>query len=73
MKPRKRGVYIARGYIVAVPNPFGCPVSLRAPWGEMQHGSADCMIADVIDPKTGQRARQPYLIARAEFERTYVA
>jgi len=72
-KPRKRGVYIPRGDIVAIPNPFGCPVSLRAPWGEMQQGSADCMIADMVDPNTGQRVRQPYLIGRAEFERTYAA
>jgi hypothetical protein len=70
-KPRKRGVYLPCGTIVAAPNPFACSISLKAPWGEMQNGSADCVIADTIDPKTGKRKRQPYLIARAEFERTY--
>jgi PGDYG protein len=72
-RPRKKGVYNARGTIVAIPNPFGRPICLKAPWGQMQRGSADCMIADIVDPESGRRAGQPYLIARAEFERTYVA
>lgn len=70
-KPGKKDVYIARGYAVAVRNPFGRPISIMAPWGEHQRGAADCMIADVFDPAKGQRAGEPYLIAGAEFARTY--
>ncbi len=64
-------VYLARGEVIAVENPFRRPVFIMAPWGERQHGAADCMIADVFDPAKGQRAGEPYIIARAEFLRTY--
>jgi len=70
-KPGKKDVYIARGHIVAIPNPFGRPISILASWGEMQHAAGDCMIADVYDPATEQRAGEPYLIAGTEFARTY--
>ena len=70
-KPGKKGVYIARGYTLAVRNPFGQPISIVAPWGERQRGAADCMIADIFDPAKGQRAGEPYLIGSAEFARTY--
>lgn len=71
LKPGSKGTYIACGHIVAVKNPFGRPISIMAPWGEMQHGSKDCMIADVFNPATQQRAGEPYLIAAGEFALTY--
>jgi hypothetical protein len=70
-KRDRKTVYAARGQVIAVKNPFGRPVSIMAPWKERQHGAADCMIADVLDPATGRRAGEPYLIARAEFGKTY--
>ena len=70
-KSGKRDVYLARGQIVAAPNPLGCVLHLVAPWGEVQSGSADCMIADAFDPETKKRAGRPYIIDRAEFEKTY--
>ncbi len=70
-KPGQADIYAARGQIVAIPNPFGRPVAIRASWGEMQHGAADCMIADIFDLATRQRAGDPYLIGRAEFDQTY--
>ena len=70
-KSGTRDVYLARGEIVAVPNPLGRAVHLVAPWGEVQSGSADCMIADAFDPVTKKRAGRPYIIDRAEFEKTY--
>jgi hypothetical protein len=70
-KRGKTGLYTACGQIVAVPNPLGRPISIMASWGEAQHGSANCMIADVFDPATKQRKGQPYLIALAEFKKTY--
>jgi hypothetical protein len=70
--PRKKGVYIPRGYVVAIRNPLRRPISIRAPWGEMQYGSANCVIADIFDPVTKQRAGQPYLIGHTEFNRTYL-
>ena len=70
-KPGTRDVYLARGEIIAVPNPLGHAIQFRASWGEVQSGSADCMIADVYDPATNRRAGRPYIIGRAEFEETY--
>ncbi len=71
LKPGTRDVYLARGEIVAVPNPLGRFLYLVASWGQVQSGSADCMIADVFDPATKKRAGRPYIIDRAEFEKTY--
>ncbi len=71
LKRGRKNVYLARGQSIAVQNPYRRPISILAPWGERQHGAADCMIADVADPVTHQRAGAPYLIARDEFERTY--
>ncbi len=70
-KRGRKAVYLARGQIVAFKNPFGRPICLKAPWGEMQYGSEDCMIADALDPATQQLAGEPYLIAGEEFTRTY--
>jgi len=72
-KPGSKDVYNAHGHVIAIPNPFGCPVSIVAPWGEKQHGSADCMIADIFDPAAKQREGRPYLIAGAEFRKAYRA
>lgn len=65
------GVYEAKGYCVAVKNPFKTPITMKASWGEMQHGTADCMVADVYDYETGKREGQPYIIAPKEFKDTY--
>ena len=70
-KPGEHNVFIALGEVIAAPNPFGRPIEIVAPWGEKQKGETDCLIADELDPATGKRARQPYLISRAEFEQTY--
>lgn len=70
-KPGAAGIYVALGHIVAVENPYGRPIVIMASWGEKQHGRTDCMIADIYDPATGRREGQPYIIARAEFEKTY--
>ena len=65
---RKHG---ATGQVIAVPNPLGRALHVVAPWGEVQSGSADCMIADKFDPATKKRAGQPYVIDRAEFAKSY--
>lgn len=70
-KPGAKNIYVSQGEVIAVPNPFGRPIEIVAPWGEKQAGDADCMVADEFDQATGERAGQPYLIARAEFEKTY--
>ena len=58
-KPGHAGVYLARGYVKAVPNPFGRPLYLLAHWGEVQQGDIDCMVLDIYDPATGKRLRPP--------------
>lgn len=65
------GVYNAKGYCVAVKNPFKSPITMQASWGEMQNGAADCMVADTYEYATGKRGGEPYIIARKEFEQTY--
>jgi hypothetical protein len=71
LKHGTKTMYLARGEVIAVKNPFGRPISIIAPWGERQHGAANCMIADATDPANGLRAGEPYIIACAEFDRTY--
>ncbi len=70
-KPGKKDVYVARGQVVALKNPFGRPICVMAEWGEMQHGSENCMIAAIFDPATKTWAGKPFLIAPEEFARTY--
>lgn len=71
LKPGAKNVFLACGEVTAVENPFGRPISIMASWGNRQFGTADCMIADRIDPVTNKRSGRPYIIGRAEFEDTY--
>jgi hypothetical protein len=64
-------VFIARGHVKAIPNPFSRPLHIVAPWGEIQHGAADCMVVDIYDPATKKRDGKPYLVSRPEFDATY--
>ncbi len=70
-KQGQAGVYLARGHVKAIPNPFGRPLHVLAHWGEIQHGAADCMIVDIYDTAAGKRFGHPYLISRAVFDATY--
>lgn len=65
------GVFAAKGYCVAVKNPFESAITMKASWGEMQNGAADCMIADTYEYQTGKRGGEPYIIAKKEFDQTY--
>jgi hypothetical protein len=71
LKPGYTGVYLARGHVKAIQNPFDRALHIVAPWGEVQHGGRDCMIVDIYDPTTRKRDGKPYLINRAEFDATY--
>lgn len=70
-KEGAEGTYTAKGYCVAIKNPFNAPITMKASWGEMQVGAADCMVADTYEYATGKRGGEPYIIARKEFEQTY--
>lgn len=70
-KPGYKDVYLARGQVKAITNPFNRPLHILAPWGEVQNGAADCMVVDPYDPATKKREGKPYLINRAEFDATY--
>lgn len=59
------------GQVLAVQNPLKRPIHVVAPWGEVQHGAADCVIADSYDPAKKRRAGRPYVVARAEFDANY--
>lgn len=56
----------ATGLVHALRNPWAEPITITAPWGEVQHGTADCMIA-MVPGVHGDR----YLIGAAEFTTTY--
>jgi hypothetical protein len=65
------GVYEAKGYCVAIDNPYNQPIEMMASWGEMQRGANDCKLADTYNPDTGERGGEPYIIQREAFENTY--
>lgn len=70
-KAGEEGVYVAKGHCKAIDNPFGTSITMKASWGEMQNGQADCKIADTYDPETDELGGEPYIIGRSEFEHTY--
>lgn len=70
-KEGEDGVFVAKGHIRAIPNPWGTKITMMASWGEMQNGDENCMIADVYDPITGKSDGEPYIIGIHEFYETY--
>ncbi len=67
------GTFRAKGACRAVPNPTGEDITIMAPWGEEQHGGADCMIAVAVDPTEPDApiSDDRYIIGGAEFAQTY--
>lgn len=66
------GLFYAKGIVRAVDNPFGHPISIRAPWGSMQRGDAACKIAALYDPSESDVVSvDRYIIGRDEFIETY--
>lgn len=66
----KKGVYEAKGYCRVIGNPFGVPIEIMAPWGELQVGEVDCKIVGVCDAK-GNTKKDSYLIDGKAFAETY--
>ncbi len=64
------GVYSAKGYCRAIPNPFGKPIEIMASWGSPQTGDERCLIADTCDA-SGKVDGEPYLIDADAFTKTY--
>lgn len=64
------GVYEAKGYCRAIPNPFHKPIEIMASWGSLQKGDEHCFIADTCDAN-GRCDGEPYLIAADAFIKTY--
>lgn len=60
------GVYLAKGEIYAIRNPYKAPISILASWGELQHGSATCWLAVPVGSD-----ETPYIIGDDEFAETY--
>lgn len=66
------GVFRAKGMARAVQNPTGTEIEIMAPWGELQNGGLDCMIATVFDPEQPDViGLDRYLIGDDEFKTTY--
>lgn len=63
----EEGVYIAKGYIRAIRNPFGKPIEIMAQWGKPQYGNAECMIGDICDEQ-GVLDEEPYILDQSGFE-----
>lgn len=66
------GVYTAKGYCRAIPNPFQKPIEIMASWGSAQTGDENCMVADTCD-SFGNVDGEPYLIDYDAFQKTYKA
>jgi len=66
----ENGVYSAKGYCRAVPNPFNKPIEIMASWGSPQTGDERCLIADTCDA-SGKVDGEPYLIDADAFAKTY--
>lgn len=60
------GVYLAKGEIYAIRNPYKVPISILASWGKLQHGSATCWLAVPVGSDG-----TPYIIGDDEFAETY--
>lgn len=66
------GVFRAKGMARAYQNDTGHEITVIAPWGEEQHGGADCMIANVFDPDNPERIGiDRSVIGAQEFAETY--
>ena len=44
-------VYHAKGLARIIRNPYGCPVVIKAPWGEEQEGNEFCYFCVPVDPE----------------------
>ena len=66
----ENGVYSAKGYCRAIPNPFGKPIEIMASWGSPQTGDGRCLIADNCDA-SGKVDGEPHLIDADAFAKTY--
>lgn len=67
----QEGIYSAKGYCVAIKNPFGEPIEIMASWGSPQTGDENCMIADTCDANGENRGGEPYLIDGKVFAESY--
>lgn len=66
------GEYRATGMARAVKNPTGDEIQVMAPWGELQHGGVDALIATVFDPlNPDEVSADRYIIGADEFRDTY--
>ena len=66
------GEYRATGMARAVKNPTGGDIQVMAPWGELQFGGADALIATVFDPSNPDEiSADRYIIGAEEFKDTY--
>lgn len=70
--PLNGGRWQARGMVRAFPNPTGGDVTILAPWGEEQHGTADCLLAaEYLPDRPDDISADRYLIGAQEFAATY--
>ncbi|MDX2776049.1 hypothetical protein PV379_01605 [Streptomyces caniscabiei] len=66
------GVFQAKGMVRAIDNPFAQPIMIRAPWGSVQRGNAECKIAVLYDPLAPDViSMDRYIIGGDEFKDTY--
>lgn len=68
----ENGKWTAYGLIHAIQNPTGKPITITAPWGEDQHGAADCFIATTVDSAEQTDVTDDrYIIEYDAFQHTY--
>lgn len=68
------GLFLAKGMVRAITNPFDHPISIRAPWGDLQYGGAECRIVALYDPTfPDEVSADRYIVGEKEFYETYGA
>lgn len=66
------GLYRANAYCRAFPNPTGFPISIIAPWGEVQIGAPDCkLVARYYLDRPEEVDTERFIIGAKEFAETY--
>jgi hypothetical protein len=66
------GLFLAKGMVRAVDNPFASTISITAPWGSPQRGDAGCKIVALYDPDEPDVVSEDrYVIGKDEFLETY--
>jgi len=67
----RHGIYVPKGSIRVIPNPYNDDIEIDAPWGAPQFGEKDCYIAVSITSDINDISTDRYIIAADALAETY--